>query len=174
MPHFQLSFFLIHQKCLLSCKMVFWITLHAFGGWKTCYVLIDQLLNATEWTTGYEFFLLRSKSISVRFICCCKSWSIVKSHLLFILSHYDWLLLVSFGALCLLFLSQAAVIKQLASLNRDDLRKICGDSFPEWISFPVFEQVVFYIFYCFYLYFRLENDQNILFCSFLFPLFAVA
>jgi len=32
-------------------------------------------------------------------------------------------------------------VKLMASLNRDDLKKICGDKFPEWISFPVFEQV---------------------------------
>ncbi|KAL8142177.1 hypothetical protein V2J09_015209 [Rumex salicifolius] len=37
--------------------------------------------------------------------------------------------------------SKAVDIKLLASLNRDDLKKICGDTFPEWISFPVFEQV---------------------------------
>ncbi|BBG97444.1 Calcium-dependent lipid-binding family protein [Prunus dulcis] len=35
----------------------------------------------------------------------------------------------------------AVDIKLLGSLNRDDLKKICGDNFPEWISFPVFEQV---------------------------------
>ena len=38
-------------------------------------------------------------------------------------------------------LLQAADIKVLGSLTRDDLRKLCGDSFPEWISFPQFEQV---------------------------------
>uniref|UniRef100_A0A6N2MUK9 C2 domain-containing protein n=1 Tax=Salix viminalis TaxID=40686 RepID=A0A6N2MUK9_SALVM len=32
-------------------------------------------------------------------------------------------------------------IKLLGSLNRDDLKKICGDNFPDWISFPAFEQV---------------------------------
>ncbi|KAK9273341.1 hypothetical protein L1049_018150 [Liquidambar formosana] len=37
--------------------------------------------------------------------------------------------------------AKAVDIKLLASLNRDDLKKICGDNFPEWISFPVFEQV---------------------------------
>ncbi|KAJ9171297.1 hypothetical protein P3X46_014685 [Hevea brasiliensis] len=37
--------------------------------------------------------------------------------------------------------SKAVDIKLLGSLNRDDLKKICGDNFPEWISFPVFEQV---------------------------------
>ncbi|GMH21679.1 hypothetical protein Nepgr_023521 [Nepenthes gracilis] len=37
--------------------------------------------------------------------------------------------------------AKAADIKVLASLGRDDLRKICGDNFPEWISFPVYEQV---------------------------------
>ncbi|XP_061346880.1 calcium-dependent lipid-binding protein-like isoform X2 [Gastrolobium bilobum] len=34
-----------------------------------------------------------------------------------------------------------ADIKILGSLNRDDLKKICGDNVPEWISFPVYEQV---------------------------------
>lgn len=29
----------------------------------------------------------------------------------------------------------------MSSLSRDDLKKICGDNFPEWISFPAFEQV---------------------------------
>ncbi|KAK3194953.1 hypothetical protein Dsin_026263 [Dipteronia sinensis] len=38
-------------------------------------------------------------------------------------------------------IAKAADIKLLGSLNRDDLKKICGDNFPEWISFPVFEQV---------------------------------
>ncbi|XP_058081161.1 calcium-dependent lipid-binding protein [Magnolia sinica] len=37
--------------------------------------------------------------------------------------------------------AKAVDIKLLASLNRDDLKKICGDNYPEWISFPVFEQV---------------------------------
>ena len=40
------------------------------------------------------------------------------------------------------FVMQAANIKVLASLGREELKKICGDSFPEWISFPVFEQVL--------------------------------
>ncbi|KAK1276441.1 Synaptotagmin-4 [Acorus gramineus] len=37
--------------------------------------------------------------------------------------------------------AKAVDIKLLGSLNRDDLKKICGDSYPEWISFPVYEQV---------------------------------
>ncbi|XP_069146433.1 calcium-dependent lipid-binding protein-like isoform X2 [Solanum lycopersicum] len=37
--------------------------------------------------------------------------------------------------------AKAVDVKLMASLNRDDLKKICGDKFPEWISFPVFEQV---------------------------------
>ncbi|KAA3475335.1 synaptotagmin-4-like [Gossypium australe] len=38
-------------------------------------------------------------------------------------------------------IAKAADIKVLGALNRDDLKKICGDNFPEWISFPVYEQV---------------------------------
>ncbi|KAL2514993.1 Calcium-dependent lipid-binding (CaLB domain) family protein [Forsythia ovata] len=38
-------------------------------------------------------------------------------------------------------ISKAVDIKSLSSLNRDDLKKICGENFPAWISFPVFEQV---------------------------------
>ncbi|KAE9600880.1 hypothetical protein Lal_00011299 [Lupinus albus] len=38
-------------------------------------------------------------------------------------------------------ISKAVDIKLLGSLNRDDLKKLCGDAIPEWISFPVFEQV---------------------------------
>ncbi|KHN04090.1 Extended synaptotagmin-2 [Glycine soja] len=38
-------------------------------------------------------------------------------------------------------IAKAADIKLLGSLNRDDLKKICGDNLPEWISFPVYEQV---------------------------------
>ncbi|KAH0720058.1 synaptotagmin-4-like [Solanum tuberosum] len=38
-------------------------------------------------------------------------------------------------------IAKAVDVKLMASLNRDDLKKICGDKFPEWISFPVFEQV---------------------------------
>nr|GEW53995.1 synaptotagmin-5 [Tanacetum cinerariifolium] len=37
--------------------------------------------------------------------------------------------------------AKAVDIKLLGCLSRDDLKKICGDNFPEWISFPVFEQV---------------------------------
>ncbi|XP_058210725.1 calcium-dependent lipid-binding protein [Rhododendron vialii] len=38
-------------------------------------------------------------------------------------------------------IAKAVDIKLLGSLGRDDLKKICGDNFPEWISFPVYEQV---------------------------------
>ncbi|RZB94046.1 Synaptotagmin-4 isoform B [Glycine soja] len=38
-------------------------------------------------------------------------------------------------------IAKAVDIKLLGSLNRDDLKKICGDNFPEWISFPIYEQV---------------------------------
>lgn len=38
-------------------------------------------------------------------------------------------------------IAKAVDIKLLGCLNRDDLKKICGDNFPEWISFPVYEQV---------------------------------
>ncbi|KAJ8556320.1 hypothetical protein K7X08_023078 [Anisodus acutangulus] len=38
-------------------------------------------------------------------------------------------------------IAKAVDVKLMGSLNRDDLKKICGDKFPEWISFPVFEQV---------------------------------
>nr|CAD1843568.1 unnamed protein product [Ananas comosus var. bracteatus] len=37
--------------------------------------------------------------------------------------------------------AKAVDIKLLGSLSRDDLKKLCGDNFPEWISFPAFEQV---------------------------------
>lgn len=37
--------------------------------------------------------------------------------------------------------AKAVDIKLLSSLNRDDMKKICGENCPEWISFPVFEQV---------------------------------
>lgn len=42
------------------------------------------------------------------------------------------------------FIAQAADMKILGSLSRDDLKKLCGDNFPEWISFPVYEQVPFH------------------------------
>jgi Ca2+-dependent lipid-binding protein len=38
-------------------------------------------------------------------------------------------------------IAKAVDVKLLGSLDRDDLKKICGDNFPDWISFPVFEQV---------------------------------
>ncbi|GAA0187111.1 membrane trafficking regulatory protein [Lithospermum erythrorhizon] len=41
----------------------------------------------------------------------------------------------------LLLRLQAVDIKLMSSLNREDLKKICGENFPQWISFPVFEQV---------------------------------
>ncbi|KAL0464698.1 UNVERIFIED_CONTAM: Synaptotagmin-5 [Sesamum latifolium] len=37
--------------------------------------------------------------------------------------------------------AKAVDIKLLSSLNREDMKKICGENLPEWISFPVFEQV---------------------------------
>ncbi|KAK1282237.1 Synaptotagmin-4 [Acorus calamus] len=37
--------------------------------------------------------------------------------------------------------AKAIDIKLLGSLGRDDLKKLCGDTYPEWISFPVYEQV---------------------------------
>ncbi|KAG9138705.1 hypothetical protein Leryth_023200 [Lithospermum erythrorhizon] len=37
--------------------------------------------------------------------------------------------------------AKAVDIKLMSSLNREDLKKICGENFPQWISFPVFEQV---------------------------------
>ncbi|MED6132941.1 hypothetical protein PIB30_023488 [Stylosanthes scabra] len=36
---------------------------------------------------------------------------------------------------------EAVDVKLLGSLNRDDVKRLCGDSFPEWITFPVYEQV---------------------------------
>ncbi|KAH7659657.1 Calcium-dependent lipid-binding transcriptional regulator plant protein [Dioscorea alata] len=38
-------------------------------------------------------------------------------------------------------ITKAMDIKLLGSLDRDDLKKLCGDSYPEWISFPLYEQV---------------------------------
>ncbi|CAL5196232.1 unnamed protein product [Lathyrus oleraceus] len=38
-------------------------------------------------------------------------------------------------------IAKAVDIKLLGSLNRDDLKKICGENLPEWISFPEYEQV---------------------------------
>ena len=43
-------------------------------------------------------------------------------------------------------------MKLLGSLSREDLIKICGDNFPQWISFPAFEQVLVINFVCFFLY----------------------
>ncbi|KAG0546562.1 hypothetical protein BDA96_01G005200 [Sorghum bicolor] len=37
--------------------------------------------------------------------------------------------------------AKAADINILGSLSRDDLKKLCGDNFPEWVSFQQFEQV---------------------------------
>ncbi|GER57480.1 calcium-dependent lipid-binding family protein [Striga asiatica] len=36
-------------------------------------------------------------------------------------------------------------IKLLSSLNKVDMKKICGDNCSEWISFPVFEQVRLFV-----------------------------
>ncbi|KAK1259953.1 hypothetical protein QJS04_geneDACA020030 [Acorus gramineus] len=38
--------------------------------------------------------------------------------------------------------AKAVDIKLLGSLGRDDLKKLCGDTYPEWISFPVYEQEI--------------------------------
>ncbi|KAF3963180.1 hypothetical protein CMV_012401 [Castanea mollissima] len=38
-------------------------------------------------------------------------------------------------------IAKAVDIKLLGSLDREDLKKLCGENFPEWISFPVYEQV---------------------------------
>jgi len=61
---------------------------------------------------------------------------------------------------------QAADIKVLASLGRDELRKICGENFPEWISFPVFEQV-FLLVICIFLGAGLNFSHSALYCSFI-------
>ncbi|KAK1651697.1 hypothetical protein QYE76_069502 [Lolium multiflorum] len=37
--------------------------------------------------------------------------------------------------------TKAADINVLGSLNREDLKKICGDNLPQWISFPEYDQV---------------------------------
>lgn len=37
--------------------------------------------------------------------------------------------------------AKAAEISALGSLNREDLRKICGENLPQWISFPEYDQV---------------------------------
>ncbi|GAA0172064.1 membrane trafficking regulatory protein [Lithospermum erythrorhizon] len=37
--------------------------------------------------------------------------------------------------------AKAVDIKLMSSLDREDLKRICGENFPQWISFPVFEQV---------------------------------
>nr|XP_004240281.2 synaptotagmin-5-like isoform X2 [Solanum lycopersicum] len=37
--------------------------------------------------------------------------------------------------------SKAVEVNLMSSLSRDDLKKMCDDKFPEWISFPVYEQV---------------------------------
>lgn len=38
-------------------------------------------------------------------------------------------------------IAKAVDVKVMGCLSRDDLKKVCGDNFPEWISFPVYEQV---------------------------------
>lgn len=38
-------------------------------------------------------------------------------------------------------IAKAVDIKLMGSLSRDDLMKICGGNVPQWISFPVYEQV---------------------------------
>ncbi|KQK22544.1 synaptotagmin-5 [Brachypodium distachyon] len=37
--------------------------------------------------------------------------------------------------------AKAADINSLGSLDREDVKKICGDNIPEWISFPEYDQV---------------------------------
>ncbi|CAN6295758.1 unnamed protein product [Urochloa humidicola] len=37
--------------------------------------------------------------------------------------------------------NKAADISSLGSLNREDVKKICGENLPQWISFPEYEQV---------------------------------
>ncbi|KAE9610715.1 hypothetical protein Lal_00021210 [Lupinus albus] len=38
-------------------------------------------------------------------------------------------------------IAKAVDIKLLGSLSRDDVKKLCGDNCPEWVSFPLYEQV---------------------------------
>ncbi|XP_057857227.1 calcium-dependent lipid-binding protein [Cryptomeria japonica] len=38
-------------------------------------------------------------------------------------------------------ISKAVDVALLGGLNRDDLKRLCGDNYPEWISFPLYEQV---------------------------------
>uniref|UniRef100_A0ACD5TWS0 Uncharacterized protein n=1 Tax=Avena sativa TaxID=4498 RepID=A0ACD5TWS0_AVESA len=37
--------------------------------------------------------------------------------------------------------AKAADVSVLGSLNREDIKKICGENLPEWISFPEYDQV---------------------------------
>ncbi|KAF5946368.1 hypothetical protein HYC85_016596 [Camellia sinensis] len=59
-------------------------------------------------------------------------------------------------------IAKAVDIKLLGSLSRDDLKKICGDNFPDWISFPVFEQDI----YVKFLNFSARHDQEVTGMSF--------
>lgn len=65
--------------------------------------------------------------------------SLKHSPYLVIIEAYFRHLTISFEDV--LLFPQAADIKLLGSLDREDLKKLCGDNYPEWISFPVYEQV---------------------------------
>jgi tetrahydromethanopterin S-methyltransferase subunit B len=38
-------------------------------------------------------------------------------------------------------IQKIAAIRLLNSIQQDELRKLCGSSFPTWVSFPTFEKV---------------------------------
>jgi len=57
-------------------------------------------------------------------ICICTFW---RTGIHFLVIFYIFL--------------QAVDVTVMGCLCRDDLKKVCGDNFPEWISFPVYEQV---------------------------------
>lgn len=63
-----------------------------------------------------------------------------------------------------ILLPQAVDIKLLGSLKRDDLKKICGDNFPEWISFPEYEQVGRFFFLSF-LFFSFLSSVYMIFLN---------
>lgn len=64
-------------------------------------------------------------------------------------------------------------MKLLGSLSREDLIKICGDNFPQWISFPAFEQVLLIISVCFSCIVNVQHDFSFFFSNLDVELFAL-
>lgn len=102
----------------------FWLRLH----YLEYYLTMNYSEEIENWRVTDRTWWKKKK---VYLEWCLKPFIILSTHVWF---GKKYSVIVSYP-------SQAVDMKVLASLTRDDLKKMCGDSYPDWISFPIFEQV---------------------------------